>query len=85
MGRKTYSIKYLIALLMLLLLANNSFAETIDLSTCALNTQTIENHKKPNQDKNDQIVTVKKTDTNKTSSKSKTFGIFKLLIPGTLR
>ena len=86
MGRKTYSIKKLIVLIVLCVASINVHSEAIDLRpTCALDTQTIENQKKSNPVKADPIPSVKKADAKKTASKSNKFGILKLLIPGTLR
>ena len=86
MVRKTFSNNLLILALALMFITINVQAEAIDLSApCALNTSSIENPEKPNLNNNDPIITSEKPVSKKTSTKSNKFGIFKLLIPGTLK
>jgi hypothetical protein len=86
MGKMTLNINKLILKFVLLIATISVHAEAIDLRTsCNLNTQTIENQEKPNPVKNTSIETAEKPVTKKTSTKSNKLGIFKLLIPGTLR
>ena len=86
MGRKTYSVKKLIILVVMLIVSINAHSEAIDLRTpCALDTQSIENLEKPNSVKKQPTSSDNKPEIKKTASKSNKFGFLKLLIPGTLR